>query len=89
MSKIKFKDAYGRTIHDGSKVYFSGDFPNSMPVFEPEYYARYGVKHARQGWVHIINNMLVFVTTVGRNIVQTGLTWELDGEPCYDLVVIK
>lgn len=89
MSKVKFKDAYGRTIRDGSKVYFAGDFPDAMPVFEPEYYARYGVKHARPGWVHIVNNMLVFVTTVGRKVVQTGLTWELDGEPCYDLVVIK
>lgn len=87
MSK-KFVDANGHTIRDGAKVYFSGEFPEKMPIFEPEYYSRYGVKHARQGWVHIVNCTLVFVTMIGGKLMQTGLSWDFDGKPCYDLVVL-
>lgn len=89
MSKVKFVDANGRTICDGDKVYFNGSFPDNMPVLEPDYYARYGVKHARQGWVSIANDILVFVTMVKGELIKTGLYWDFDGEPCYDLVVIK
>jgi hypothetical protein len=89
MSKVKFVDANGRTIRSGAMVYFNGEFPKEMPIFEPEYYERYGVKHARKGWARYINGQLVFLTRVKGVLMQTGLSWDFDGEPCYDLVVLK
>lgn len=86
---VHFQDAYGIKIRDGSRVYFKGKFPKEMPVLEPALYADCGAKHAREGFVYVINGRLVFLTRVGGEMRPTGLGWEYDGERCYDLMVIK
>jgi hypothetical protein len=87
--KATFTDACGRPIYDLAQVYFKGDFPTEMPVFDEKMYNAIGDKHSRRGMVIIRDKMLVFITNVNGRVQSTGLSWELDGEPCYDLILIE
>lgn len=85
MKKTGFVDANNRPIRNGSRVYFSGIFPKSMPIFEQWMYDRYNIKHPREGIALFHNNQLVFATYIKGQLMTTGLTWEQDGKPCFDL----
>jgi hypothetical protein len=86
--KKQFRDAEGRVIRDGARVYFTGEFPKEQKVLDEALYNKYGVKHPREGVVFIVDNKLGFATHVNGKMQATGLCWELDGERCHDLVVI-
>lgn len=89
MKKMFFRDCEGCRIHDGQRVYFFGEFPAKQKILDETMYKKYGVKHPREGIVLIEGNKLCFVTTIHGKMQATGLYWELDGEPCYDLIIIK
>lgn len=75
----KFTDAFGHIIQNGAKVKFEGSFPEKMP----------NEKRIRHGIVQIIDGLLVLFVLIGETFCSSGLYWELDGEPCYDLIVLK
>lgn len=79
MAKSNFVDAHGRTITNNANVYFEGKFPESMPA----------EKRIRHGIVQIIDGILVFFVFINERWRSNGLYWELDGEPCYDIIVLK
>lgn len=75
----KFTDMHGRTIYDGSQIHYTGTFPENMP---PERQIRDGIALIRNGFLNL--------AVIDNNILRgTGLYWELDGEPCYDLIVTE
>ena len=88
-NKRVFRDTNGHAIRHGSRVYFCGDFPASMPVFNESYYKHYGVKHARDGFAYILDNKLCFVTVIDNQLRATGLCWDFDGKRCFDLTLVE
>lgn len=74
-----FTDMHGRTICDGAEVYFNGQFPVQVPE----------EKHIRNGIAIIDGDKLVFAVIINNQLQGIGLYWELDGEPCYDLIITE
>lgn len=72
----EFTNAFGSPIREGQLIQFMGAFFDKMPQS----------RRTRLGYAHIVDNMLYFVAWVDGVLRPTGLYWELDGEPCYDLV---
>ena len=85
----KFTDTFGRTIKDGARVYFCGEFPAEQKILDYTFYNLYGVKHPREGVVFIEGDKMFFATVIKGKMQPTGLYWELDGERCYDLTLIR
>ena len=85
MQKL-FTDANGKIIFDGAQVFFKGAFPDSMPVLDEDIYAQNGDKHSRFGIAIVEGDTMKFGTYIDGKLWATGLTWELDGEPCHDLI---
>ncbi len=81
-----FTDTDERLIFNGAEIYFKGQFPDSMPILDEDIYAQNGDKHSRFGVAIIEGDTLKFGTYIDGKLWTTGLTWELDGEPCYDLI---
>lgn len=75
----QFTDANGRIIRDGVEVYFNGAFPSKMPE----------AKRIRNGIAIIDGDKLVLAANIDNQLQGIGLYWELDGEPCYDLVIVE
>lgn len=73
----QFTDMHGRTICDGAEVYYNGQFPAQIPT----------EKRIRNGIAIIDGDTLVFAVYINNQLQGIGLYWELDGEPCYDLVI--
>lgn len=74
-----FTDMYGRSICDGAEIYYNGQFPAQMPE---EYRIRGGI-------AIIDGDKLVFAVVIKNKLQGIGLYWELDGEPCYDLILTE
>ena len=74
-----FTDMHERTICDGAVIYFNGQFPAQMPT----------EKRIRNGIAIIDSNKLVFAVNINNQLQGIGLYWELDGEPCYDLIITE
>ena len=81
-----FKDTNGKVIFNGANLYFKGQFPDVMPILDKDIYAQNGDKHARVGVAIVEGDTLKFGTYIDGKLWATGLTWKLDGEPCYDLI---
>lgn len=75
----QFTDKNGRTICDGAEIYYTGAFPAQIPT----------EKHIRNGLAIIDGDKLVFAVNINEQLQGIGLYWELDGEPCYDLIVTE
>ena len=75
----QFTDMHGRPISDGMEVYFNGQFPAQIPA----------KKRIRDGIAIIEDNKLVFAANIKNKLQSIGLYWELDGEPCYDLIIVE
>jgi hypothetical protein len=73
----KFTDMHSRTIHDGAEVYYNGQFHIQIPT----------ENRIRNGIAIIDGDKLVFAANINGQLQGIGLYWELDGEPCYDLVI--
>ncbi len=86
MKKAIFVDANGMPIRNGSCIYFLGTFPKSMPKWSLN---GHDIRQFRKGIALIRNNELLFALRSNGTLITTGLTWEQDGEPCYDLRVIS
>lgn len=75
----QFTDMHGRTICDGAEVYFNGRFPDEIPT----------KKRIRNGIAIIDGDKLVFAVNIKNKLQGIGLYWELDNEPCYDLIITE
>ena len=75
----QFTDMHGRTICDGAEIYYNGQFPAQIPT----------TKRIRNGIAIIEGNKLVFAVNINGKLQGIGLYWELDGEPCYDLIITE
>ena len=78
MNKL-FTDLHERTICDGVEIYFNGRFPDEIPT----------EKRIRNGIAIIDGDKLVFAVIINNQLQGIGLYWELDGEPCYDLIITE
>ena len=76
---VKFTDAFGSIITDGARCMFGGEFPEQMPA----------EKCVRHGMVKIMNGQLKFFIPIDGGWLSSGLYWDYDGEPCYDLVALE
>lgn len=76
---MKFIDTHGNIICDGQQVYFNGRFPDQIPT----------TKRIRNGIAIIDGDKLVFAVNINNQLQGIGLYWELDGEPCYDLIITE
>ena len=74
-----FTDMHGRTICDGAEIYYNGEFPAQIPM----------KKRIRNGIAIIEGDKLVFAVNIKNKLQGIGLYWELDGEPCYDLIITE
>lgn len=74
-----FTDMHGRPICDGAEVYYNGDFPSEIPT----------KKRIRNGIAIIDGDKLVFAVVIRNKLQGIGLYWELDGEPCHDLILTE
>lgn len=75
----QFTDMHGRPICDGAEIYFNGRFPDEIPT----------KKRIRDGIAIIEGDKLVFAVNIKNKFQGIGLYWELDGEPCYDLIITE
>ena len=87
--KTMFTDACNRPIYDMAQVYYNGKFPAESPILDERMYNAVGDKHSRRGMVIIKGDTLIFITNVNGKVRSTGLYWEFDGEPCYDLILVE
>lgn len=74
-----FTDMHGRTICDGAEIYYNGQFPDEIPT----------KKRIRNGIAIIDGDKLVFAVVIRNKLQGIGLYWELDGEPCHDLILTE
>lgn len=74
-----FIDKYASPIYNGATLYYEGEFPKSTL---PERQIRYGVAVIQDGFLH-------FAINDNGILRETGLYWEFDGKPCYDLMIIE
>lgn len=72
-----FTDKFNKEIKDGMPVYFDGRFPSEIPT----------EKRVRNGIAIIDGDKLVFAAYINNQLQGIGLYWDLDGEPCYDLIL--
>lgn len=75
----QFTDMHGRPICDGAEIYFNGTFPAEVPM----------KKRIRDGIAIIEGDKLVFAVIIRNKLQGIGLYWELDGKPCYDLILTE
>lgn len=75
----QFTDMHNRPICDGVEIYFNGQFPAQVPT----------EKRIRNGIAIIDGDKLVFAVYINNQLQGIGLYWELDGEPCYDLIITE
>jgi hypothetical protein len=75
----QFTDMHGRTICDGAEIYYNGRFPDEIPT----------KKHIRNGIAIIDGDKLVFAVVIRNKLQGIGLYWELDDEPCHDLIITE
>ena len=75
----KFTDMHSRTICDGARVYFDGQFPAQVPT----------EKRIRRGIAIIDGDKLVLAVNINGQLQGIGLYWDFDNEPCYDLIITE
>jgi hypothetical protein len=75
-----FTDMHGRPICDGAEIHYTGTFPAGTI---PERQVRNGIAVIKDGFLN-------FAILDNKHILRgTGLYWEFDDEPCYDLILIE
>lgn len=74
-----FTDMHGRSICDGAEIYFNGRFPDEIPT----------IKRMRDGVAIIDGDKLIFAVIINDQLQGIGLYWELDNEPCHDLILTE